>query len=83
MGVAHDFGDGLRRINLPSPLDAQMARDALSAEGVEVTVGGASGGMMGGLDGAAHIVYATDVEDEVNDVVRELGVDGGWIEGDR
>ena len=75
-GVPHDYGDGLRRINLAGSLTAHLVRESLAADGVLVQVNGGGGGMLGGLDAPAHVVYAVEDEPAVLVVVEALASDG-------
>ena len=71
-GAPHDYGEGLRRINLDAALTAHLARAALESEGVTVRVNVGGGGMLGELGAPAHIVFAMEDEPAVLEVVRDL-----------
>ena len=72
IGAPHDYGEGLRRINLDAALTAHLARAALENEGVTVRVNVGGGGMLGELGAPAHIVFASEDEPAVLEVVRDL-----------
>ena len=72
IGVPHDFGDGLRRINLDGGFVAQMVQSALAERGVEVKINDGGGGMLGALHAPAYVVYDAADEAEVAQVVRDV-----------
>ena len=72
MGVPHDYGDGLRRVNLEGALIANVIVTALAEDGISVRVNGGGGGMLGGLDAPAHIVYDAEAEPAVMAVVNDV-----------
>ncbi len=72
VGSPHDYGEGLRRINLDTPLTAHLAGEALDADGIDVRINLGGGGMLGQLGAPAHIVYAAEDEHAVLEVVADL-----------
>lgn len=72
LGVPHDFGDGLRRINLDGPFVAQLVASALIERGVDARANDGGGGMLGGLDAPAYVVYPLADEGAALDVVADV-----------